>query len=114
MLEEGEFDYNNSNFIKGVNKRMRLTQKFNSHNNYRNKLFTPESALSALPALQITMMSPTQSVSDNMRMTKKTPQSPYKNKVDKIDISIHSKADELLNDIPKIQPQKSTFQVYRK
>ena len=99
--EEESFDYNNPESLKSLNKRMRMTQKINTHSQYRNRIFTPESALSALPALQITVMTPTQSVAGNMKSVKKSPQSTYKSKIDKIDISIHSKADELLDDAQK-------------
>ena len=69
--EEDKSDYRDSvdkkKFLKTVNKMIEQSPKNSTHRAYRNKVFTPESALSALPSFQIAAVNPSESASQGIR-----------------------------------------------
>ena len=117
VKSEEEVDLERKKFIKSVHRIIERSPKNTKRNINRKLLFTPESALLALPSLQISTVIPktnqaeeqkkyfeTQKKKDKLRLTREKLKnstknkfitfSPVKPKIEKLDISISSRADK--------------------
>jgi hypothetical protein len=69
--EESKSEYIDSadkkQFLKTVNQMIEQSPKNSTHRAYRKKMFTPESALSALPSFQIAAVNPSESASQGIK-----------------------------------------------
>jgi len=71
IKSQGQNEIEKEEFKVAVEKRMLLTSRNTSPKGYRKYAFTPESALSALPSLQIKTLNPSEKISDGIVKYKK-------------------------------------------
>lgn len=70
VKDETDPDIRTQRIKTNVNKRLMMSAR-NYNPNYRRQMFTPETALSALPALQINTIIPYESISEGITKYKK-------------------------------------------